>query len=176
MYCPKCGTELPAEARFCPNCGDEINLSHINPARQDSADPKGNVYEHYNTSILAAAVSKFKEQMKLAHLLNIVCDGVALLYALIVPEYKLDFNDEAIATIILMGGIMILGVVLLIIGAVYAAKTYDAMLGQPGAWKTIEITSADQADIKYSGKLYAEISGALILGSIILLSIRYAMR
>lgn len=175
MYCPKCGTELPAEAKFCPNCGDEISLSHMNPTGQDSTKPKENVHEQQNTSILAAAVTKFKEQIKLAHFLNMVCDGVMLLYALIVPEYKLDLDDETIATVILMVGIMVLGVVLLIIGAVYAAKTYDAMLGQPGAWKTIGVTSAEQADIKYSGKLYAEISGALICGSIVVLTIRCIM-
>ncbi len=177
MFCTNCGTQLPPEAKFCPNCGNDVKIDSLRSSDVSSATPisypKGNTQQEQNPPILTAAVAKFKEQMKLAHFLNIACEGVALLYALIVPAYKLRF--DAIATIILMVGIMVLGAVLLIIGAVYAAKTYDAMLGQPGAWKTLKIASTDQADLKYSGKFYTEISSALMIGSMIVILIRSSL-
>ena len=32
MYCPKCGKELKARAKFCPNCGAKIQVAESQPS------------------------------------------------------------------------------------------------------------------------------------------------
>ena len=50
MYCPKCGKELKAGAKFCPNCGAKIQVSapqpsdiQPEPVKQEPAKPENPV-------------------------------------------------------------------------------------------------------------------------------------
>lgn len=165
MYCPNCGKELPAaDARFCPACGKKV--SETTPNKPDRVS---------ENAAYISAKAKFIEQMKIAFLLNIACDGIAALYALLVPAYKFYNDSDALKVLFLMIGIMILGGVLLVICMISATKAFNAALDQEGISKNENIPLEDQAEIKHSSKFFAAISTALMLGSIIILLIRYVM-
>lgn len=178
MFCTNCGCQLPIEAKFCPSCGNEVKIVSSSDSCSENqvlTEPipiEKEAPQRHENSTHVNAITKCKEQMKLSHLLNIVCDGIMFLYALLIPEAKLHSDYETLTTLFLMIGVDFLGVILLILGTVYAMKTYDATLGQPGAWKTTKISSSDQADLKYSGKFYAGISSALVIGALFVLFIR----
>lgn len=72
-----------------------------------------------------------------------------------------------------MIGIMIFGGVLLVICMINATKAFNAALDQEGISKNIPLE--DQAEINHSSKFFAAISTTLMLGSIIILLIRYVM-
>ena len=38
MYCIKCGSELPEEAKFCPNCGAKVGSTSINEKKMSDKD------------------------------------------------------------------------------------------------------------------------------------------
>lgn len=174
MYCPNCGKELPARAHFCPACGKAASETTPNESakilnsQNQTQSMKGNV-------TYISAKKKFVEQLKIAFLLNIACDGIAALYALLVPAYKFYEDSDALKVLFLMIGIMVLGGVLLVICAVNATKTFNAVLGQEGISKNKNIPLEDQAEIKHSSKFFAAISTTLMLGSLIIMLIRYAM-
>ncbi len=45
MFCPKCGKEVPENARFCPNCGAEVNNG---AEKVDSEVVNGDVHPYVN--------------------------------------------------------------------------------------------------------------------------------
>ena len=174
MYCPNCGKELPVNARFCPACGGKASATAPNESTQVMNSQNQTQPIKENVAYISAK-TKFIEQMKIAFLLNIACDGIAALYALLVPANKFYNDSDALKVLFLMIGIMIFGGVLLVICMVNATKAFNAALDQEGISKNENIPSEDQAEIKHSGKFFAAISTTLMLGSIIILLIRYVM-
>ena len=173
MYCPHCGKKLPtADARFCPACGKKVSETTPNEPAQVMNSQNQTQPIKENAAYISAK-TKFIEQMKIAFLLNIACDGIAALYALLVPANKFYNDSDALKVLFLMIGIMVFGGVLLVICMINATKAFNAVLYREGLSK--DIPAEDQTDIKHSSKFFAAISTTLMLGSIIILLIRYVM-
>lgn len=173
MYCPNCGRELPINAAFCPDCGKEAPETTLNqPAR--ILDSQNSVQRTKEKTTYTSAKAKFMEQMKIAFLLNIACDGITALYALLVPAHKFYEDSDTLKVLFLMIGLMFLGCVLLVVCIVNAAKAFNDSLNQEGI-SPQNIPLEDQREIKRSGEFFAAISFVIMLGSLIILFIRHAM-
>ncbi len=48
MYCPKCGTEIQADAKFCRNCGEPLATSSVTNIYQNISENSGNYAEKRN--------------------------------------------------------------------------------------------------------------------------------
>lgn len=189
MFCMNCGAQLPSNAKFCLNCGAEINIPDPNdshPADKGQTEPvpnkEGTDQQHKDDSV-RAAITKYKEQMKRAFLLDAVFGGIAIFYALLIPDYtryrfyasmmmENDLFSMMIKDFFTMAGIYLFGAVLYTICAIIIAKELSSALGQPGIFKKWNLPLEAEDDLKHFRKIYNLISGAPFLGAIIIYGFR----
>lgn len=135
MFCMNCGAQLPSGAKFCLNCGAEIKITDSDDSRsavknltEPAPDREGTIQQHKDDSVLTA-ITKFKQQMKLAFLPLAVCGIITIFYALSIPTHR----SYTLTTMMekdfpLMIGIFIFGVVLFITCVIIATKRLNAAL------------------------------------------------
>lgn len=173
MYCPKCGIALPEGSHFCPNCGNQIQKSKINNSGLSNNPSMGKVQSLQSNTTYATALAKFKSQIKLGFLLDIICNGIAILYVLLTPDYKFYVDSltmEVLCSVIAFAGF---GALLLVICCIVAAKGFNFTLKQIGISKTTDLPQGDQSELKHCTRTYAAISMSLTMASILLVLFRY---
>ena len=178
MFCMNCGAQLPSNAKFCLNCGAEIKIPDPNdshPADKGQTEPvpdKEETTQQHKDDSVRAAITKYKEQLKRAYLLNAVCGGIAFFYALLVPNYAKykvyatltimlkEFESVVMKDVIPIFGFVILGEVLFVSFQSIATYRISAALGQPGvlAFKKWNLPPENKEDLKHFRMFYSLIS------------------
>jgi len=115
MFCPKCGKEAAAGARFCENCGTALPAD---PAQPGSAPQNGNGAPNGTQYTYAPQPTYYPPAP--AYALPLKNAGLAAVIALIIPGAGHMYAGQVTTGILYL----ILGIVLWFVGAFVAVLTF----------------------------------------------------